>query len=75
MRLASHSVYRDFITGFGLEFFPLGGDPKVKSPGMRKFQRSGCAGSAITSRRQMLLSCAARAWRGSVRRLVLALSV
>jgi len=31
VRLASHSVYRDFITGFGLEFFPLGGDPKVNS--------------------------------------------
>ena len=33
MRLASHSVYREFITGFGLEFFPLGGDPKVSPPG------------------------------------------
>jgi len=31
VRLASHSVYRDFVTGFDLEFYPLGGDPKVLS--------------------------------------------
>ncbi|KAL6757984.1 sterol 3-beta-glucosyltransferase [Haematococcus lacustris] len=31
VRLASHAVYREFITGFGLEFYPLGGDPKVLS--------------------------------------------
>ena len=29
MRLASHAVYREFVTNFGLEFYPLGGDPKV----------------------------------------------
>ena len=29
VRLASHEVYREFVEGFGLEFFPLGGDPKV----------------------------------------------
>ena len=29
VRLASHAVYREFITNFGLEFYPLGGDPKV----------------------------------------------
>lgn len=29
MRLASHAVYREFVTGFGLEFYPLGGDPKA----------------------------------------------
>ena len=31
VRLASHRVYREFVTGFGLEFYPLGGDPKVGS--------------------------------------------
>ena len=31
VRLASHSVYRPFIEEVGLEFYPLGGDPKVMS--------------------------------------------
>lgn len=31
VRLASHAVYRSFVTSFGLEFYPLGGDPKVLS--------------------------------------------
>lgn len=30
MRVASHAVYRKFVTSFGLEFYPLGGDPKVR---------------------------------------------
>ena len=29
MRLATHSNFREFVTGEGLEFYPLGGDPKV----------------------------------------------
>ena len=52
VRLASHSVYREFITGFGLEFFPLGGDPKVNhSPGMRNSQHTR---RAIMSWHQLL---------------------
>eukprot|EP00955_Chlamydomonas_euryale_P062123 358293-Chlamydomonas_euryale.AAC.1 len=31
VRIASHAVYREFVTGFGLEFYPIGGDPKVLS--------------------------------------------
>lgn len=31
MRLASHANFREFVTSFGLEFYPLGGDPKVLS--------------------------------------------
>lgn len=29
MRIASHAVYREFVTSFDLEFYPLGGDPKA----------------------------------------------
>ena len=31
IRLATHEVYRAFVEGFDLEFFPLGGDPTVLS--------------------------------------------
>ena len=27
----NRQVYREFVTGFGLEFYPIGGDPKVLS--------------------------------------------
>lgn len=29
MRLATHKDYRKFVTDYDLEFYPLGGDPKV----------------------------------------------
>lgn len=31
VRLATHGVYRSFVTKYGLEFYPLGGDPVVLS--------------------------------------------
>ena len=31
VRVASHAVYRKFVTSFRLEFYPLGGDPKVRA--------------------------------------------
>ncbi|CAI5467784.1 unnamed protein product [Closterium sp. Yama58-4] len=36
VRLASHSNYRDFVIAGGLEFYPLGGDPKVLAEYMVK---------------------------------------
>ena len=29
MRLATHATFRTWVEGFGLDFYPLGGDPKV----------------------------------------------
>ncbi|PRQ54907.1 putative sterol 3-beta-glucosyltransferase [Rosa chinensis] len=29
VRLATHANFKDFVLTAGLEFFPLGGDPKV----------------------------------------------
>lgn len=29
VRLATHANFKDFVRTAGLEFFPLGGDPKV----------------------------------------------
>ena len=29
MRLATHSNFKEFVKASGLEFYPLGGDPKV----------------------------------------------
>jgi len=31
VRIASHKVYREFVVMFDLEFYPIGGDPKVLS--------------------------------------------
>lgn len=28
VRLATHAIYRDFVVNYGVEFYPLGGDPK-----------------------------------------------
>jgi sterol 3beta-glucosyltransferase len=30
VRLATHAMFREFVEGNGLEFYPLGGDPKVR---------------------------------------------
>ena len=29
VRLATHANFKDFVIATGLEFYPLGGDPKV----------------------------------------------
>ena len=41
MRLASHAVYREFVTSFGLSFYPLGGRPEVS-------YSSGCSSGMLT---------------------------
>lgn len=50
MRLATHDSFAQFVRGAGLEFYPIGGDPKelmaymVKNPGLVPSMRSLKAG-------------------------------
>ncbi|KAF1787273.1 Glycosyltransferase family 28, N-terminal domain [Phytophthora cactorum] len=39
VRLATHKIYRDFITNHGVEFYPLGGDPKELAAYMKDVPR------------------------------------
>lgn len=35
MRLATHANFKEFVLTAGLEFFPLGGDPKILAECMK----------------------------------------
>jgi sterol 3beta-glucosyltransferase len=37
VRLASHANFHDFVKKEGLEFYPLGGDPKILAECMSTF--------------------------------------
>ena len=39
VRLATHAVYRDFVEGYNLEFYPLGGNPQVGVKAMNTLQK------------------------------------
>ncbi|GAX82718.1 hypothetical protein CEUSTIGMA_g10144.t1 [Chlamydomonas eustigma] len=58
VRIASHKVYRSFVSKFGLEFYPLGGDPKVLSEFVVKHRGMNPGlnlGDAMEQRNQMKL--------------------
>ncbi|KAI4743690.1 UDP-Glycosyltransferase/glycogen phosphorylase [Aureobasidium sp. EXF-12298] len=66
VRLATHDVFRDFVTGCNLEFYPIGGDPNelmsymVKNPGLIPSMKSMQAGEITKKRamvREMLEGC------------------
>ena len=38
VQVATHGIYRDLVTSHDLEFYPLGGDPKILSTYMVKTQ-------------------------------------
>ena len=59
VRLATHSVFADFVQQAGLEFFPIGGDPAelmafmVKNPGLIPSMSSLRAGDVQKKRRDI----------------------
>eukprot|EP00899_Mesostigma_viride_P004689 jgi/Mesvir1/14220/Mv09670-RA.1 len=63
VRLASHRVYREFVTENGLEFYPLGGDPQVLSEYMTRNQ--GIMASRlddVTTSRRMITEITHSCW-------------
>ncbi|KPI34755.1 Sterol 3-beta-glucosyltransferase UGT80B1 [Cyphellophora attinorum] len=59
VRLATHSLFRDFVQGHGVEFFDLGGDPMelmaymVANPGLMPRFEAWRKGEVIRKRRMM----------------------
>ncbi|KAH6857149.1 UDP-glucose,sterol transferase [Chaetomium sp. MPI-CAGE-AT-0009] len=72
VRLATHSVFRDFVSQAGLEFFPIGGDPAelmaymVKNPGLIPSMGSLRAGE-VQKKRQAIAEILNGAWASCIR--------
>ncbi|KAI9642619.1 hypothetical protein NHQ30_009424 [Ciborinia camelliae] len=71
VRIATHDVFRDFVQEAGLEFFPIGGDPKelmaymVKNPGIfPKF--STLTGGEIPKKRKMVAQMLEGCWKACI---------
>ncbi|PQE27773.1 sterol glucosyltransferase protein [Rutstroemia sp. NJR-2017a BVV2] len=71
VRIASHDVFRDFVTKTGLEFFPIGGDPSslmaymVKNPGIiPKFET--ILSGEISKKRKMIYEMLEGCWRSCI---------
>ncbi|KEQ75718.1 sterol glucosyltransferase [Aureobasidium namibiae CBS 147.97] len=71
VRLATHDIFRDFVTKPGLEFYPIGGDPNelmsymVKNPGLIPSMKSMQAGE-ITKKRAMIREMLEGCWRSCI---------
>lgn len=71
VRLATHDVFRDFVTKSGLEFYPIGGDPNelmsymVKNPGLIPSMKSMQAGE-ITKKRAMIREMLEGCWNSCI---------
>ncbi|KEQ80652.1 UDP-Glycosyltransferase/glycogen phosphorylase, partial [Aureobasidium pullulans EXF-150] len=71
VRLATHDVFRDFVTNSGLEFYPIGGDPNelmsymVKNPGLIPSMKTMQAGE-ITKKRAMIREMLDGCWRSCI---------
>jgi UDP:flavonoid glycosyltransferase YjiC (YdhE family) len=71
VRLATHNVFRDFVTNHGLEFFPIGGDPEelmaymVKNPGVIPSMKSMRQGD-IQRKRAMIAEMLSGCWSSCI---------
>jgi UDP:flavonoid glycosyltransferase YjiC (YdhE family) len=71
VRLATHDIFREFVTGCGLEFYPIGGDPNelmsymVKNPGLIPSMKSMQAGE-ISKKRAMVAEMLEGCWRSCI---------
>ncbi|THY82622.1 UDP-Glycosyltransferase/glycogen phosphorylase [Aureobasidium pullulans] len=71
VRLATHAVFRDFVTNSGLEIYPIGGDPNelmsymVKNPGLIPSMKTMQAGE-ITEKRAMIREMLDGCWRSCI---------
>jgi UDP:flavonoid glycosyltransferase YjiC (YdhE family) len=71
VRLATHDVFDSFIRESGLEFYPIGGDPKelmaymVKNPGLIPSMKSLREGD-IQRKRAMILQLLQGCWKSCI---------
>jgi hypothetical protein len=71
VRIATHDVFRDFVTKSGLEFYPIGGDPNelmaymVKTPGLIPSMDTIAAGE-ISKKRKMVHDMLQGCWRSCI---------
>ncbi|KAG4428277.1 hypothetical protein IFR05_016242, partial [Cadophora sp. M221] len=71
VRIATHDIFRDFVTSTGLEFFPIGGDPSslmaymVKNPGIiPKFET--IMSGEISQKRKMVYTMLEGCWKSCI---------
>ncbi|RAH68605.1 putative sterol glucosyltransferase [Aspergillus aculeatinus CBS 121060] len=71
VRIATHDVFRTFVTEHGLEFFPIGGNPAelmafmVKNPGLIPQMKSLRAGE-VQKKRAMVAEMLDGCWRSCI---------
>jgi len=71
VRIATHDVFRDFVTKSGLEFYPIGGDPNelmaymVKTPGLIPSMSTLAAGE-ISKKRKMIHEMLQGCWNSCI---------
>lgn len=71
VRLATHNVFEDFVLASGLEFYPIGGDPKelmaymVKNPGLIPSMKSLREGE-IQRKKEMIAEMLDGCWKSCI---------